>query len=134
MHIFTSLILLIPIVSCLPQSTEGPNYTKLSDGQVKHLQGQGFGPTVPSGFRPTVSLEEEDDDDYEEDVKVSQTQARAPIYSGENYPNAIPINQQRPQIRQQPAQRRPVQQFYRPQYLEVWLYKRFPLINMNDFI
>lgn len=127
MHLFAIILLLSPIISCLPQSTQVPNYTKLTDQQVKHLQNKGFGPTVPTAFsKPTANQKQADDDEDEseedEAVKVASTQARAPVYNGENYPipNAIQINQ-RPQPRPQVVQRRPVQQqqVYRPQYVQV---------------
>lgn len=99
------------------QITQLPQYTKLSSNQIRHLENQGFGPTVPSGFRPTSAYEEEEDEDLEEDTSVASTQVRRPTYSEENYPNpnSLQVLQQRPQARTPVVYKRPIQQQYRPQ-------------------
>lgn len=120
MHRFALIILLIPAITAVPQSTQVPNYTKLSEQQVKHLQNKGFGPTVPSAVNRLNDNDDDESGEEDEAVNVASTQARVPIYSGENYPvpNAIQINQ-RPQPRPQPVLRKPIPQQYRQQYEQV---------------
>lgn len=108
------------------QVTQEPGYTKLSSEQVKHLQNKGFGQTIPTIFQTTLSYEEDDEsleDDKNDDISVASTQVRRPVFSEDSYyQNAIPVVQARPQPRPQPQPqvvRRPVQQQYRPQYIEV---------------
>ncbi|GJQ79133.1 hypothetical protein Trydic_g5386 [Trypoxylus dichotomus] len=120
MHLLTLLVVLVPAITCLPQSTQIPNYTKLTEQQVKHLQNKGFGPTVPTAQnQPNANYNRDDEENEEENesVNVASTQVRAPIYNGENYPipNAIQISE-RPQSRPQVVVRKPIQQQYRPQY------------------
>lgn len=122
MYSFVLVIFLVPVITSLPQATQGPNYTKLTEQQVKHLQNKGFGPTAATAFKPTVNYnsDEEQEEEENEAVNVASTQVRAPIFNGENYPipNAIQINQ-RPQPRPQSVLRRPIQQQYRSQYPQV---------------
>nr|XP_023013908.1 uncharacterized protein LOC111503751 [Leptinotarsa decemlineata] len=77
-------------VSCLPEPTQIPGYTQLSQQQISHLQNRGFGSTKRT-FVPTVAYREEDDELYDDDIdsEAESSQDRVPTYVNQNYP--IPV-------------------------------------------
>lgn len=95
---------------------------------TKHIQNNGFRPTVSSAYNTRVAYEDEDEDDnveeLNEDSSVSSTQIRRPIFAENTYfQNAIPVVQARPQQQQQIVRRPPgpPQQYKPQQFHEVCL-------------